>query len=236
MWGQKWLNHSEVVSADSSLKETIWSWRLGLSEMGWVKVRGQMSRQVIRASLASFHHSILSWKLQHLTDSVIHLFWRFWVWLPDGWVYMVSLRISKKQLIFDLSGYSLQRMKNLRIRVNAKIDLKSGGKKLFYVETRQQKTYYQETSAPVVLCFTFWTCQVDNRTSGSKVNPIKQRLKLWKVSGPLQSTHNIGDTYQHMDRIKDQSEMKKVFRDSAFVFCHSHISTGAQHFSFFIFL
>lgn len=53
---------------------------------------------------------------------------------------MVSLRINKKQLIFDLSGYSLQRMKNLRIRVNAKRDLENGGKKLFYVETRQQKT------------------------------------------------------------------------------------------------
>lgn len=146
MWGQKWLNHSEVVSADSSLKETIWSWRLGLSEMGWVKVRGQMSLQVIGASLASFHHSILSWKLQHLTDRFIHLFWRFWVWLPDGWVYMVSLRINKKQLMFDWSGYSLQRMKNLRIRVRVQIsfsvkrDLKNGGKKLFHVEIRQQKT------------------------------------------------------------------------------------------------
>lgn len=91
MWGQKWLNHSEVVPADSSPKETIWSWWLGLSEMGWLEVRDQMSLQVIRATLASFHHSILSWKLQHLTDSVIHLFWQlFRVWLPNGWVCMVS--------------------------------------------------------------------------------------------------------------------------------------------------
>lgn len=91
---------------------------------------------------------------------------------------------------------------------------------------------YSVASTPVAPCFTFWTCWVDNMSTGLKVNPIKQTLKLWKVSGPLQSIQDIGDTYPHMDRkpTKDHSEMKKVFRDSAFVFSHSHFSTGEQPF------
>lgn len=72
VWSQEWINHSGSGVCRHRSQSNHMEMITGVKWNGLAEDRGQMSVQVSRASLASFHNNSLRWKWQHLIDSSVY--------------------------------------------------------------------------------------------------------------------------------------------------------------------